>query len=223
MKKETPHKILNEILLRMKYDSSMTLSENKLLISEQPPMQSVPKFNLDDYYYDANGNRKKKDNIVQALPKGAQTARSKYPNAKTLNDLPTSTIVPLSTFIPPSKEFDKTVSNFLNKPQSGFVGPPKPTPIFVKPEIPQSDVLGPQGWYIRSLGIDKRSLEIANKLKPLKEIPSDISSLYKWFLEFRSIWQSTSMQVMQTAIGVAFGSVTEGVGFLAVQIIDCGC
>jgi hypothetical protein len=30
------------------------------------------------------------------------------------------------------------------------------------------------------------------------------------------------MQVIQTAIGVAFGSVTEGVGFIAVQVLDWG-
>ena len=30
------------------------------------------------------------------------------------------------------------------------------------------------------------------------------------------------MQVMQTAIGIAFGSVTEGVGYMAVLLIDWG-
>jgi hypothetical protein len=98
---------------------------------------------------------------------------------------------------------------------------PKPVQ-FGNPQIPQSDVLGPQGWYPRSLGVDKKTLEIAAKLKPLNTIPSDISTLYKWFLEFRTIWQSTSMQVMQTAIGIAFGSVTEGVGYMAVLLIDWG-
>lgn len=35
MKETNPQKILNEILLRMNYDSSMTLSENRNVLLEQ--------------------------------------------------------------------------------------------------------------------------------------------------------------------------------------------
>jgi len=174
--------ILRDILLKMNYDSSKTLSENKILILEQ-----------NTFYYDNSGNLKGGGPIQ--IPSNVRRASTLYPN------------------LTPS-QYPKKI-----QPSLGIIA--KPIPIN-EPEIPQSDVLGPQGWYPRSLGIDKQTLEIASKLKPLRTIPSDISTLYKWFLEFRSIWQSTSMQVMQTAISVAFGSVTEGLGFLAVQIIDWG-
>lgn len=89
MKNQNPQEILNEILLRMKYDSSMTLSENKKILSEQPQMSPTQPFDLNMYYYDINGNRKKKESIINQIPTGAKEARALYPNAKSLNDLPT--------------------------------------------------------------------------------------------------------------------------------------
>jgi hypothetical protein len=175
--------LIEDILLKMNYDLSKTLTENKEFINEQKT-----------YFYDSRGYLKVL-NGPYGIPQGGTEASKIYPNLKP-GEYP----------------------NF-NLSTAGATVKPIPSN---KPEIPQSDVLGPQGWYPRSLGVDKQTLEIANKLKPLRTIPSDISTLYKWFLEFRSIWQSTSMQVMQTAISVAFGSVTEGVGFLAIQIIDWG-
>jgi hypothetical protein len=174
--------IIEDILLKMNYDLSKTLTENKEFINEQKT-----------YYYDSSGNLKTLDGPY-AIPQGGTPASKVYPNLK------------------PGKY-----------PNSTYLTGIKTKPVqFGNQQIPQSDVLGPQGWYPRSLGVDKKTLEIAAKLKPLNTIPSDISTLYKWFLEFRTIWQSTSMQVIQTAIGVAFGSVTEGVGFIAVQVLDWG-
>jgi len=174
--------IIEDILLKMNYDLSKTLTENKEFINEQKT-----------YYYDSSGNLKTLDGPY-TIPQGGTPASKVYPNLK------------------PGKY-----------PNSTYLTGIKTKPVqFGNQQIPQSDVLGPQGWYPRSLGVDKKTLEIAAKLKPLNTIPSDISTLYKWFLEFRTIWQSTSMQVMQTAIGIAFGSVTEGVGYMAVLLIDWG-
>ena len=174
--------IIEDILLKMNYDLSKTLAENKEFINEQKT-----------YYYDPKGYLKVL-NGPNAIPQGGTPASKIYPNLKP-GEYPNSTYL----------------TGVKTKPVQ-----------FGNPQIPQSDVLGPQGWYPRSLGVDKKTLEIAAKLKPLNTIPSDISTLYKWFLEFRTIWQSTSMQVMQTAIGIAFGSVTEGAGYIAILLIDWG-
>ena len=198
MKNQNPQDILNEILLCMMYDASKTLSENKEIILEQG-----------GYYYTPAGQ-------LVGLPGTNNSnipAKQIYPNI-TNNEYPQKADSNKMQGALAGRNIGKIVSQM-----------PKTTPKpvqFGNPQIPQSDVLGPQGWYPRSLGVDKKTLEIAAKLKPLNTIPSDISTLYKWFLEFRTIWQSTSMQVMQTAIGIAFGSVTEGVGYMAVLLIDWG-
>ena len=80
MKNQNPQDILNEILLRMRYDSSKTLSENIVVISEQ----------------------------------------------------------------------QQTYRPVFNDPRK---------------QIPQSDVLGPQGSFPRQLGVDKRSIEMAVQAK----------------------------------------------------------
>ena len=198
MSNQNPQDILNEILLRMRYDSSKTLSENKEIILEQGGYYYTPAGQLVGYPGTNNSN----------IP-----AKQIYPNI-TNNEYPQKADSNKMQGALAGRNIGKIVSQM-----------PKTTPKpvqFGNPQIPQSDVLGPQGWYPRSLGVDKKTLEIAAKLKPLNTIPSDISTLYKWFLEFRTIWQSTSMQVMQTAIGIAFGSVTEGVGYMAVLLIDWG-
>jgi hypothetical protein len=170
MKNQNSQEILNEILLRMKYDSSMTLSENKKILSEQPPIQSTSKFDLDDYYYDNAGNRKKKENMLQALPYGAKSARTLYPNAKSLNDLPTYR---LPNFPTTQKSVPKqqTYKDFTPRPQ-----------------IPQSDVLGPTGSFVKQLGVDKPSLEMKAKLQ--KVSPSEYTkklspSRYEEFVKER--------------------------------------
>ena len=70
MKKENPIELLNEIILRMKYDSSMTLSENQKVINEQ----RTP-------YYDSQGFLKYVDGPV-AIPQGGVAASKVYPNLK---------------------------------------------------------------------------------------------------------------------------------------------
>jgi hypothetical protein len=194
MKNQNPQDILNEILLRMRYNSSKTLSENKEIILEQGGYYYTPAGQLVGYPGTNNSN-------IPAKEIYPNITNNKYPQTADFGKIQTALA---------GRNINKIVSQM-----------PKPVP-FNKPQIPQSDVLGPQGWYPRSLGVDKKTLEIAAKLKPLNTIPSDISTLYKWFLEFRTIWQSTSMQVMQTAIGIAFGSVTEGAGYIAVLLIDWG-
>ena len=62
---------LKEILLRMSYDMSKTLSENKSLLSEQP----LP---LDYYYYDTNGYLKTLPNLVTNYPAGSTPAKKVY-------------------------------------------------------------------------------------------------------------------------------------------------
>jgi hypothetical protein len=125
MKNQNPQEILNEILLRMKYDSSMTLSENKKIIDEQ----RTP-------YYDSQGFLKYVDGPV-AIPQGGVAASKVYPNLKP-GEYP---------------NYNFTLGTTA-----------KPAP-FNKPQIPQSDVLGPQGSYTRSLGIDRQSLETKAALK----------------------------------------------------------
>ena len=66
MKKENPQKVLNEILLRMKYDSSKTLSENKILVEQ-----------MSDYYYNQFGKLQ-----LQPVNSNNIPASQLYPNIK---------------------------------------------------------------------------------------------------------------------------------------------
>lgn len=66
MKNQNPQDILNEILLRMRYDSSKTLSENKILVEQ-----------MSDYYYTQLGNLQLKPVNSNDMP-----ASQLYPNIK---------------------------------------------------------------------------------------------------------------------------------------------
>lgn len=114
MKNQNPQEILNEILLRMKYDMSKTLTENKVLVEQ-----------MSDYYYDQFGNLK-----LEPVNKTKMPASVLYPNIKN-GQYPIS--VPSSNY-----ELKKWYSNNLlrqsiqnvtPKTQSP-VGPPKPLPNF---------------------------------------------------------------------------------------------
>lgn len=70
MKKENPISTLTEILLRMKYDMSKTLSENVAFLNEQT-----------QYYYDKDGYLKVMNGPYN-LPAGAVLASKAYPNLK---------------------------------------------------------------------------------------------------------------------------------------------
>jgi hypothetical protein len=121
--------IIEDILLKMNYDLSKTLAENKEFINEQKT-----------YYYDSNGNLKTLDGPY-AIPQGGTPASKIYPNLKP-GEYPNSTYL---TGV-------KTKPTQLNNPQ-----------------IPQSDVLGPQGSYPKSLGVDRKSLESQSEINKLPE------------------------------------------------------
>ena len=69
MTKKSSQELLNEILLHMKYDSSLTLSENKEMLMEQ-----------NTFYYDNLGNLKGGGPI--SVPTGARMASKLFPNLK---------------------------------------------------------------------------------------------------------------------------------------------
>jgi hypothetical protein len=121
--------IIEDILLKMNYDLSKTLTENKEFINEQKT-----------YYYDSSGNLKTLDGPY-AIPQGGTPASKVYPNLKP-GEYPNSTYL---TGV-------KTKPAQLNNPQ-----------------IPQSDVLGPQGSYPKSLGVDRKSLESQSEINKLPE------------------------------------------------------
>jgi hypothetical protein len=121
--------IIEDILLKMNYDLSKTLTENKEFINEQKT-----------YYYDSSGNLKTLDGPY-AIPQGGTPASKIYPNLKP-GEYPNSTYL---TGV-------KTKPAQLNNPQ-----------------IPQSDVLGPQGSYPKSLGVDRKSLESQSEINKLPE------------------------------------------------------
>jgi hypothetical protein len=131
--------IIEDILLKMNYDLSKTLTENKEFINEQKT-----------YYYDSKGFLKTLDGPY-AIPQGGTPASKVYPNLKPGEY--------------PNFNFSSAGANA------------KPVP-FNKPEIPQSDVLGPQGSYPKSLGVDRKSLETQaeiNKFPEPKEFTKKLS------------------------------------------------
>lgn len=122
--------LIEDILLKMNYDLSRTLTENKEFINEQKT-----------YYYDSNGYLKVL-NGPYAIPQGGTLASKVYPNLKPVEY--------------PNFNFSSAGANA------------KPIP-FNKPQIPQSDVLGPQGSFPKSLGIDKQSIEMRAEYDSLPE------------------------------------------------------
>ena len=121
--------LIEDILLKMNYDLSKTLTENKEFINEQKT-----------YYYDSNGNLKTLDGPY-AIPQGGTPASKVYPNLKP-GEYPNSTYL----------------TGVKTKPVQ-----------FGNPQIPQSDVLGPQGSYPKSLGVDRKSLESQSEINKLPE------------------------------------------------------
>lgn len=144
MSNQNPQDILNEILLRMRYDSSKTLSENKEIILEQG-----------GYYYTPAGQLVLKSVAMLPDPNNFP-AKQIYPNI-TDNKYPQQANVEKMQIALRGRSLNRSISQM-----------PKTTPKpvqFGNPQIPQSDVLGPQGWYPRSLGVDKRSIEMAVQAK----------------------------------------------------------
>lgn len=121
--------LIEDIILKMNYDLSKTLTENKEFINEQKT-----------YYYDSSGNLKTLDGPY-AIPQGGTPASKVYPNLKP-GEYPNSTYL----------------TGVKTKPVQ-----------FGNPQIPQSDVLGPQGSYPKSLGVDRKSLESQSEINKLPE------------------------------------------------------
>jgi len=138
MKNQNPQEILNEILLRMKYDSSKTLSENKEIILEQGGNYYTPSGQLIGYPGVNSVN-------IPASDVYPEIKNNKYPQQADFGKMQTALA---------GRNIRKSFQNF--KPQ---------TPSFQKPNIPQSDVLGPQGSFIKQLGVDRQSLETKAVLK----------------------------------------------------------
>jgi hypothetical protein len=136
--------LIEDILLKMNYDLSKTLTENKEFINEQKT-----------YYYDSSGNLKTL-NGPYAIPQGGTPASKVYPNLKPGEY--------------PNFNFSSAGANA------------KPIP-FDKPQIPQSDVLGPQGSFPKSLGIDKQSMEMKADYGSLPEPREFTKKLSKLELE----------------------------------------
>lgn len=136
--------LIENILLKMNYDLSRTLTENKEFINEQKT-----------YYYDSNGYLKVL-NGPYAIPQGGTSASKVYPNLKPGEY--------------PNFNFSSAGANT------------KPIP-FDKPQIPQSDVLGPQGSFPKSLGIDKQSMEMKADYGSLPEPREFTKKLSKSELE----------------------------------------
>ena len=143
MKNQNPQDILNEILLCMRYDSSKTLSENKEIILEQGGSYYTPSGQLVGYPGTNNSN----------IP-----AKEIYPN-----------IIPPIEY-PQQADFGKMQTALAGRNIGRIVSQmPKPVPYKFNStpitQIPQSDVLGPQGSFPRQLGVDKRSIEMAVQAK----------------------------------------------------------
>lgn len=149
MKKNESTDILNEILLKMIYDSSKTLNENVELLSEQG---GGPYYNMyGDLVYTSTGN------VVDA--------KKVYPNITDANKLPKKI---------PSSDMSKLNLAFSTKSLSSTIKTLPTTtytPLTQRPgSRPQSDVLGPQGSFPKSLGVDRKNLEmqaLAKKEEPL--------------------------------------------------------
>ena len=122
--------LIEDILLKMNYDLSKTLTENKEIINEQKT-----------YYYDSSGYLKVL-NGPYPIPQGGTAASKVYPALKPGEY--------------PNFNFSSAGANA------------KPVP-FNKPQIPQSDVLGPQGSFPKSLGVDKKSMEMKAEYDAIPE------------------------------------------------------
>jgi hypothetical protein len=136
--------LIQDILLKMNYDLSKTLTENKGFINEQKT-----------YYYDSSGYLKVL-NGPYAIPQGGTPASKVYPNLK-------------------PGEY----------PNFNFSSPPVTTRSISsdRQQIPQSDVLGPQGSFPKSLGIDKKSIEMRGEYDSLPEPREFTKKLSKTDLE----------------------------------------
>ena len=98
--------LIEDILLKMNYDLSKTLTENKEFINEQKT-----------YYYDSNGNLKTLDGPY-AIPQGGTPASKVYPNLKP-GEYPNSTYLTGVKTKPVQRQLTPLPSDYLG-PGGGF-------------------------------------------------------------------------------------------------------
>lgn len=156
--------IVKDILLKMNYDPSKTLNENKSIIREQ----SMP---VSEFYYDSEGNLKAKEG--KGLPPFGVPANLLFPKAKGYGDLPQKvskeyleTNNPLrAKFKPPSPEFAERLrksQEYLNpetmynawlaaKNQHPYWNEKYPSPV-IRSEMPQEfiDLYTQANPYVKS-------------------------------------------------------------------------
>lgn len=120
MENQNPQDILNEILLRMRYDSSKTLSENKEIILEQGGYYYTPAGQLVGYPGTNNSN-------ISAKEIYPNITNNKYPQTADFNKIQTALV---------GRNINKIVSQM-----------PKTQTRFERPQISQSDYLGPSGGF----------------------------------------------------------------------------
>jgi len=120
MSNQNPQDILNEILLRMRYDSSKTLSENKEIILEQGGYYYTPAGQLVGYPGTNNSNIPAK----QIYP---NITNNKYPQRADSNKMQIALV-------------GKNIGNAIRQKPSEIQTTPKP-------RIQQSDYLGPGGGF----------------------------------------------------------------------------
>jgi hypothetical protein len=273
--KQTPQDILNEILLRMNYDSSKTLSENKELIFEQGTMG--PTQHKENYFYKKtipfNLVSKSSQEYVKN-PSNYVAAWKVYPKFEYSEIFPKNAdFDTMMTVLQSEKLKSQIFPKVDNKPKTeediqefqdwldinyptwykggtlnnnvekgwGTFGP-NTTRMWNNTTVQQKwlmfkenrkrlSKLNPvtnkpiqRDEYLAAMDLEnkKKAQLIAIKLKDLGGIPEEIDGFYKWFLKFRDIWSSNAAQVIQMAIGIAFGSITAGFGALLVKLIDWG-
>jgi hypothetical protein len=157
MNNQNPQEILNEILLRMKYDSSKTLSENREIILEQGGYYYTPSGKLVGYPGTNNSNIPAKDiypNITN----------NQYPQTADFNKIQTALA---------GRNINKIVSQ-MPKTQTTQI------PKFEKPQIPQSDYLGPGGRFQQQFPeYDPKQQEKLTPVLKQKEQLKNIESLYQ--------------------------------------------
>jgi hypothetical protein len=140
--------LIQDILLKMNYDLSKTLSENKEIILEQGGYYYTPAGQLVGYPGTNNSN-------IPAKEIYPNITNNKYPQTADFGKIQTALA---------GRNINKIVS------QTPKTTTNQSTPFrFEKPQIPQSDVLGPQGSFPKSLGVDKKSMEMKAEYSAIPE------------------------------------------------------
>jgi hypothetical protein len=153
MKNQNSQEILNEILLRMRYDMSKTLTENREIILEQGGNYYTPSGKLIGYPGVNNVN-------IPASDVYPEIKDNKYPQQADFGKMQTALA---------GRNIRKSIQNFT--PQ---------TPTFQKPNIPQSDYLGPGGRFQQQFPeYNPKNIEKLSPILKQQEQLKNIESLYQ--------------------------------------------